>query len=177
VERVSTRRLCTMTQLPEIEPTGARPVAQSTEAVVIAVRRSKSSCWCRSTPLRRLGAHVPECIRTPLWIATLALMSSACDPQTTLTGTITHADGKPIAHAIVQTICEDQSGAMKAVSDDAGRFSTEGLGCIADSCRLEVTAPENPLQTLRVRDYCTSSRFACRGECSALDVVLKVTPK
>jgi hypothetical protein len=140
-------------------------------------RRDKSGFRLQRAPLRRLGQCVTGWIGGSAWMATLALGITACDPQTTLTGTIKGADGKPIAHAVVQTICEDQSGAMKAVSDDAGRFFAEGLGCIPDSCRLEVTLPEHPPQALRVRDHCAGSRFACHGACSSLDVVLKVTPK
>jgi hypothetical protein len=138
--------------------------------MVMVMRRTESSFWFP-------GTHASESFAMAVWIVALALVPLACDPQTTLTGTITDANGKPIAHAVVRTICEDQSGAMKAVSDGAGRFFAEGLGCIAESCRLEVAVPERPAQSLRVRDYCTNSRFACRGACSSLDVVVKIRPK
>jgi hypothetical protein len=102
----------------------------------------------------------------------VTLMLAGCDPGTTLKGRLTGPDGGPIVGATVRTICSSQSGAMSATSDEEGRFSTDGLGCVGDDCRLELVAPGKAPRVLPVGEHCRGTfRFGCgkRG-CSHVDV-------
>jgi hypothetical protein len=103
-----------------------------------------------------------------LIVAIAALIG--CDPETTLSGRLTAVDGGAVAGATVRTVCSTQSGSMSAVTDKQGHFSTSGLGCIGDDCRLEVLVAGRAPLVLPMRSHCRGAVFACRNACSHLEV-------
>jgi hypothetical protein len=113
--------------------------------------------------------------RAPLiLIAALVGTVSGCDPATRLSGSVLRDDGSPVPGATVRTVCPNQSGAMSAVADEAGRISAQGLGCVHDGCRLELIVPEHAPKVLPFKNYCTDAALVCHGACSRLDVNVKV---
>jgi hypothetical protein len=103
-------------------------------------------------------------------VACTALLG--CDPGTTLEGKLTAPDGGAVVGATVQTVCADQSGAMSAVSDGNGHFEAHGLGCVNETCRLEVVVPGKAPVVLPVEKHCRGTVFACGRlpHCSQLEV-------
>lgn len=63
---------------------------------------------------------------------------------------------------------------MSAVTDAQGRFSTSGLGCIGDDCRLEVLVPGKAPVVLPVKSHCRGTVMLCGRTCSNLDVRVTV---
>ncbi|WP_437295680.1 carboxypeptidase-like regulatory domain-containing protein [Sorangium sp. So ce426] len=108
-----------------------------------------------------------QAARFPLLLGA-ALMASACDPGTRLDGRVTERDGQPLANVVIRTVCRNQSGAMSATSDASGNFSAEGLGCIREECRLEVSRPGHATKIFPVRPYCTGAVLGCRSACSTM---------
>lgn len=102
--------------------------------------------------------------------AVVPILLAACDLGTSLSGRVTTHAGTPVGDAVVQTVCTNRSGAMRAASDANGRFSARGLGCIHKTCRLEVILPGEPAEVLSVATYCTHTAFGCGRSCSDLVV-------
>jgi hypothetical protein len=108
-----------------------------------------------------------QAVRFPLLLGA-AIIASACDPGTHLDGRVTERDGHPLANVVIRTACPNQSGAMSATSDASGNFSAEGLGCIRDECRLEVSRPGHATKIFPIRPYCTGAVLGCRSACSTM---------
>jgi hypothetical protein len=104
----------------------------------------------------------------------VTLMVVGCDPGTTLKGQLTGPDGGAIMGATIRTVCSNQSGTMRAISDAEGRFSASGLGCVGDDCRLEVIAPRKAPLVLPVEKHCQGAVVGCGRACSNVDVHIVV---
>lgn len=129
---------------------------------VVVVRRAVDVYPCGSGPARlALRTHR----RLALRALAAAVLVAGCDPGLRLSGATLAMDGAPVEGVRVTLECRPYGVAIESASDNLGRFSGRGLGCMED-CTATARFPSGRVVHTNPANHCLHRALQCGPFCS-----------